>query len=102
MNGWMDTIDLVSITSGGQDEDGFPKEPTETKTTVYCNVESARRTEYYQAMSVGVNAVYTVQMHFFEYNQEKLVDYNGNRYRVARTYFDKKREIIELTLSENE
>lgn len=102
MNGWMDTIDLVTVTPGGIDDDGFPVNDTESKVTVFCNVEGTRRTEYYQAMSVGINVVETVQVHFFEYSGEKLVDFNGKRYRVARTYEDRKTETVELILSENE
>ena len=39
MNGWMDTIDLVTVTPGGTDDDGFPVNDTESKVTVFCNVE---------------------------------------------------------------
>lgn len=102
MNGWSNTIELVSVVPGGKDADGFPLKPTEQKREVYCNVTDAKRTEFYQAMSNKVNVVYEVEMHLFEYEKEKLVDYDGNRYKVVRTYGDKKKETIILVLSENE
>lgn len=102
MNGWIDTIDLITETVQTEDADGFPSQVTETKQTVYANVKAVSRTEFYQANAAKINVVAVAEVHLFEYNDEKLVDYNGKRYVVARTYPDRKREIVELTLSENE
>lgn len=102
MNGWIDTIDLVTVTEETINENGFPVSETETKTTVYANIKAVSRTEFYQANAAKINVVCVAEVKLFEYNDEKLVDYNGKRYVVARTYPDRKREIVELTLSENE
>jgi len=102
MNGWIDTIDLVTVTEQTTDADGFPSEVSESKTTVFANVKAVSRTEFYQANAAKINVVCVAEVRLFDYNNEKLVDYQGNRYVVARTYPDRKREIVELTLSENE
>ena len=102
MNSWKDTIDLVTITAETTDSDGFVTEATESKATVFANIKSVGRTEYYQANAAKINVVAIAEIHLFEYNDEKLVDYNGKRYQVARTYPDMAHETIELTLSENE
>lgn len=102
MNGWIDTIDLITQAVQTKDADGFPSQVTETKQTVYANVKSVGRTEFYQANAVKINAVLVAEMNLFEYGNEKLVDYDGKRYVVARTYANRKKETIELTLSEND
>lgn len=101
MNKWSDTVTLVSITGGGQDADGFPIDQEEIKTDVFCNMQSVKATEFFQAAERGVNAVHTAVLHSYEYNGEKFAEYNGVRYAVFRAYEKQDKETVELTLAEN-
>lgn len=101
MNKWSDIVTLVKLTDGGQDADGFPVAAEEIKTDVFCNMQSVKATEFYQAAEHGVNAVHTAVLHSYEYSGEKFADYNGIRYSVYRAYEKQDKETVELTLAEN-
>ena len=100
MNKWSDQITLVKENASGQDADGFPTYGEETKNTVFCNMQSVKATEFFQAAEHGVNAVHTAVLHSYEYDGEKYADYNGIRYAVYRSYEKQDKETVELTLAE--
>ncbi|WP_089610086.1 phage head closure protein [Dehalobacterium formicoaceticum] len=60
--------------------------PDETKTTVLCDVKSAGRSEFYNAAVVNFKPEKVFIMHGYEYNGERLVEFEGVRYHVIRTY----------------
>lgn len=101
MNKWSDQITLVKETASGQDADGFPTYGEEIKTTVFCNMQSVKATEFFQAAEHGVNAVHTAVLHSYEYDGQKYADYRGIRYAVYRSYEKQDKETVELTLAEN-
>lgn len=102
MNNWMDQITLISETPGGEDEDGFPLAPEPVMIMAFCNVKSCKRSEFYQAQSVGVNALYSVELNSLDYSGQKVAKLNGRPYGVFRTYEIPEKGIIELTLAEIE
>lgn len=102
MNNWLDQITLISQIPGGVDEDGFDIEPTESLKPVLCNVKSCKRTEFYQAQNVGVNALYSVEVNTLDYGREKLAELDGIRYKIYRTYEMVDKGVTELTLAEIE
>lgn len=54
---------------------------------VFCGLRSVGRTEFYQANATGYKPeLVFVLADFYDYNDETLIDYNGQRYRVIRTY----------------
>lgn len=101
MNKWSDQITLVKENPSGQDADGFPTFVEETKTTVFCNMQSVKATEFFQAAEHGVNAVHTAVLHSYEYDGQKFADFEGVRYAVYRAYEKQDKETVELTLAEN-
>ena len=68
----------------------------ETLTTVFCDVKSVSRSEFYNASSVGLKPTLVFKVHLFEYENEELVEYEGIKYNVIRTYIVDS-ENIELT-----
>ena len=101
MNKWSDIVTLVKENQSGQDADGFPTYGTETKTDVFCNMQSVKATEFFQAAEHGVNAVYTAVLNSFEYSGEHFAEFKGVRYAVYRAYEKQDKETVELTLAEN-
>jgi SPP1 family predicted phage head-tail adaptor len=101
MNKWTDQITLISVSEGGQDEDGFPTDVQETETTVFCNMQSVKETEFFRAAERGVNALYTAVLHDYEYHGERFAEFNGERYLVYRSYVKQDKEVVELTLAQN-
>lgn len=102
MNNWLDQITLITEIPGGVDEDGFPVAPAEESATAFCNVKSCKRSEFYQAQSVGVNAVKSVELNSLDYNGQVIAKLNGNRFKVYRTYEIPEKGIVELTLADIE
>lgn len=70
--------------------------PEEIKTDLYCDLKSIGRNEYYNAASQGLKPEIIFVIHRYEYNGEKEVLFEGNKYKVIRTY-SKDFEEIELT-----
>lgn len=60
---------------------------TETTRDVFCGIRSIGQKEFYQAHAVGLQPeIKFVLADYLDYNDETLVEYNGQRYRVLRTY----------------
>ena len=64
-------------------------DPTTVETTrdVFAAVRSIGQKEFYQAQAAGFQPeLRFVLADYLDYNDEPLVEYNGQRYRVLRTY----------------
>lgn len=59
---------------------------TETKTQVYCEVNSISQGEFFAAASAELNPEYRFTIFFGDYGQQDVVEYNNTRYAVYRTY----------------
>ena len=77
-------IELVGVAKE-QDEFGVWRETT-TKRTVFCNVQSVTRSEFFDAGRNGLNPQYVFTMFYADYQNEPMVEYNGETYAVYRTY----------------
>lgn len=102
-----DVIYLVSETIS-QDADGFDI-VSELLFETMADVQSAKRTEYYQAASVGMNVQLVAVVNFDDYaiakeenGAPKLVIYDGTKYKIIRTFRKGKSNDMSLTLSEVE
>lgn len=61
--------------------------PTETAVTVFAEIRSVSRSEYYQAESANIHPELVFRLaDYTDYNGEKVFVYNGERWRVIRTY----------------
>lgn len=102
-----DIIYLLNVTTE-QDADGFPVESTK-QFMCMADVQSAKRTEHYQASTVGLNVSQVASINYEDYEQAIIegkkpakVMYEDCEYRITRTYRVKKHNSIELTLAEVE
>lgn len=72
--------------------------PTETRRMVYADIKSVGYAEFYRAKESGIEPTFIfVLSDFDEYENEKIVEYNSERFRVVRTYV--KDAAIELTVA---
>ena len=70
----------------GVDEYGDPT-ITETRNTVFCRKASIGQKEFYQAHAVGLQPeLKLVLADYLDYTGEQLVEYDGQIFRVLRTY----------------
>lgn len=79
-----DVIALVSETPGAH---GVFDKPEENRNVVPCTVRSVGYSEYYAARSSGIEPSVVFALALAEdYAGEKVVEWNGVRYRVVRTW----------------
>lgn len=79
-----DVIDLIKENRTGH---GVHEVVTDTARTVMCMVESVRRSEYYDASNAGYRPEFVFKLALAEdYQNERLLKYKGQKYRVVRTY----------------
>ena len=70
--------------------------PNETKVNILCGVKSIGRNEFYNAAVANFKPTLTFVIHAYEYNREGIVEFEGQRYNVIRTYSTSFEE-LELT-----
>jgi SPP1 family predicted phage head-tail adaptor len=76
--------------------------PAETTRKVYCTVKSVGQTEVYQANAIGLNPeLKLILAHAFEYHGEKALIYDGERWKILRTYVNEGDQ-IELTIQKTD
>jgi len=79
-----DVIDLIKENRTGH---GVHEVVTDTARTVMCMVESVRRSEYYDASNAGYRPEFVFKLALAEdYQNERLLKYKGQKYRVVRTF----------------
>lgn len=99
---WCDEITLIKETEPEQktNENGFPNPLVESKSTVFCNKRSISQGEYYKAQQAGKQVEAKVEVHTVDYAGEVLVEFEGKRYSVLKTYEPDDSDVIELTLTD--
>ena len=58
----------------------------ESETEVFCEVDSITQSEFYQAANTELNPEYKFTIFFGDYDGQQIVEYNGVRYAIYRTY----------------
>ncbi len=70
---------------------------TETSREVFAKLGSIGQKEFYQAHAVGLQPeLKFVLADYLDYNNEPVAEYEGQRYRILRTY--RKGQQLELTV----
>lgn len=63
-------------------------QPSETERTAYAFMNNVSGKEWFEGGRIGVNPDMRFTMFAPEYNNEEIIEYNGARYGVYRTYTD--------------
>ncbi|MDY4128695.1 phage head closure protein [Peptostreptococcus porci] len=79
-------------------DDEFNELAIEDKVEVFCNVKSVNRIDFYNAGNVGLKPSLIITMHNFEYNGEKQIIFDGNKFEVLKTYMSG--DLIELMVGD--
>lgn len=84
----MDRSQIITLVSypRTQDANGVWRDSAPVERTVYCQVDSITRAEFFSAGQNGLKPEYRFTMFFGDYNGEKTVIYNGAAYTVYRTF----------------
>lgn len=84
-------INLISQTRT-QDSYGIWRSTTQSK-EVYCQVDSVTQREFFEGGRNGLNPELKFTMFFGDYDNETIVEYNGNQYSVYRTFLTRNDKI---------
>lgn len=98
---WNEIVSLITVPPAKKDEAGYPidMKDQETKREVYAKKKSIKRSEFYAANQNGIKADIAFIIRIFEYEGEQLLEHNGKRYKIIRSY-ETSSEMIELTCSD--
>lgn len=91
----MDRSDVIYLVSKNavQDED-YSWIDKEEKTEVFCDVRSITQTEWFEAGRSGIeHPAYIFILNRNEYSGQQIVEYQGQRYGVYRTYMAKNEDL---------
>jgi len=95
---WKERVVLIARGNPQEDEAGYPLPVEETQREVLANKRSVKQSEFYAAAQNGLQADIRFELHLFEYEGERILEHEGKRYEVVRTY-EISSEIMELTCS---
>lgn len=91
-----EVITLLNITTTTNDYGDMIE--TETKKDVFAQVKSIGMKETYQALSVGLKPeLIFILADYYDYENQKAIEYEGERYSVIRTY--RKSNELELVVT---
>lgn len=94
----MDRSRVLKLISNTYIKDSIKQQvPQETAREVFCNVTGISGTEKLEAGREGLNPQFRATVFAFDYNGEEIVELDGERYSVYRTY-PGKNEDMELYL----
>lgn len=89
-----DIIGLISVTYS-VDQYGVQKATEEEPRQVMCQVDSVTQTEFFEGGRNGLNPEFVFRVFFADYENERLVEYNGSKYTIYRTYY-RRDDTVEL------
>ena len=79
----------------------------EVKEKILCKISSVGSDEFYKAAVVGLKPELKFIVHAFEYDGQREVEFEGNKYKITRTFQGDSRyrtlkfDEIELTVTAN-
>lgn len=96
----MDRSNVIKLISETYTQDSIGQYTSiETKKQVYCDVRSVSRSEWFEAGRAGLQPSFVFVIFAPDYDGEKIVEFEGCRYGIYRTYVAKN-EQIELYVEE--
>lgn len=70
--------------------------PTFEEIEILCHIESIGQREFFSAGQNGINSDLKIVTPSVNYNNESIIEYNGERYGIYRTFRSKDTDEIEL------
>lgn len=90
----MDRSNVITLISTvkSQDDYGVWRE-SEIGRDVFCQVDSVTRSEFFEGGRNGLNPELRFTVFFGDYNDERIVEYNGRRYGIYRVFHGRTDEV---------
>jgi len=96
---WTDIITLITATRR-LSENGIPVSSGETYRNVRAVKKSTGHKDFLDAYKAGLKAELLFDVRSVEYNGEKLLEHEGKRYRIYKTYLKGTDGITELKVTD--
>lgn len=78
---------VAHLISTGYEPDALGQQvPVETRREVFCRIGSVRQSEWFSAGQKGLKAQFMVEVFADDYADEALIEVDGVRYGIYRTY----------------
>lgn len=81
----MDDVLILIAQTYTKDARGVMR-PTEVQRPVFCKKTSATQREFFEGGRNGLNPEYAFTVFHGDYEDERVCEYNGQRYAIYRTY----------------
>ena len=79
--------DVITLVAQSITKDTYGIEViTESKRTVFAEVESISQSEFFAAADTQLNPEYRFRVFFGDYKNEEILEYLDKRYAIYRTY----------------
>lgn len=85
--------ELTLIKNGYTEDELGNQIPSDEETTILCKLKSVSRNEFYNASIANLKPEKVFIVHGYEYNNETLIEFEGEKYTVIRTYANDFEEI---------
>lgn len=83
----MDRSDVITLVKQAYTKDEYGVQvPTESRRDVFAQVDSVTASEFFEGGRNGLNPELRFTVFAFDYEDERVVEYNGSRYAIYRTY----------------
>ena len=89
-----DVVKLIKITTS-RDEYGATRKDKQSR-EVFCDVASVSSAEFFRAHQNNLNAQFQFKLFRYDYEGEKLLEYDGKEYSIYRTHCPRNSDDIEL------
>lgn len=92
----MDRSDVINLISVTQTQNQYGVwEDLYNKRQVFCQVDSIRQSEFFEAGRNGLNPEFRFTVFSGDYQDEEILEFHGKTYSIYRTY-QKRNDQIEL------
>ena len=83
----MDRTVIIKLIKTTYTKDAYGvSKASETAREVMAQLDSVTASEFFEGGRNGLNPEYRFRIFLYDYDDEKIIEYNGKRYAVYRTY----------------
>ncbi|MBO7670980.1 MAG: hypothetical protein J6S60_10370 [Oscillospiraceae bacterium] len=79
-------ITLIKPKARVQDAEGVWHTTAEAPRTIFARMDDVNRSEFFGAGQVGMSPEYRIIVNPIEYEGERVLEWNGRRYAIYRSY----------------
>lgn len=91
-----DIITLIPVEEGIERGNIYRSLQRENAREVYAKVSSVGEREFYDSAQAGYDLSLKAEVWIWDYDGEQMLGYDGEEYRIVRTYRNDKQRKIEL------